>query len=157
MCHEQDVLLAGRTKLDISDILWLLTFVLSNSFFVYNDKKLSANTWLCYVYPCKCSLCQFMHGGHWRTSYSQRHNTPWGLKRFVDDSFAIIKISFVLSFCDTLNSIDPRINFTIEHKQNGWIAFLDTLISRNNCLISIDIYRKPTHTDRYLDYLSHKL
>ena len=34
-------------------------------------------------------------------------------KRFVDDSFAIKK-SAVLSFRDTLNSIDPNINFTVE-------------------------------------------
>ena len=76
-------------------------------------------------------------------------------KRFVDDIFAIIKKSAVLSFHDTLNSIDPHINFTIEHEQDGRIAFLDTLISRNNCSISIDVYRKPTHTERYLNYLSH--
>ena len=71
-------------------------------------------------------------------------------RRFVDDSFAIKK-SAVLSFHDTLNSIDPHINFTTEHEQDGRIAFLDTLISRNNCSISIDVYRKPTHTDRYLN------
>ena len=33
--------------------------------------------------------------------------------------------------------------------------FLDTLISRKNGTISINIYRKPTHTDRYLDFNSH--
>ena len=47
-------------------------------------------------------------------------------KRFVDDSFAIITKSAVLSFHDTLNSIDPNISFTIEHEQNEQIAFLDT-------------------------------
>ena len=47
-------------------------------------------------------------------------------KRFVDDSFAIIKKSAVLSFHDTLNSIDPNISFTVAHEQNGQIAFLDT-------------------------------
>ncbi len=26
---------------------------------------------------------------------------------------------------------------------------------RNDDLISVDVYRKPTHTDRYLNYLSH--
>ena len=76
-------------------------------------------------------------------------------KGSVDDIFAIIKKSPVWSFHDTLNFIDPNINFTIEHEQNGQIAFLDTLISRNNCSISIDVYRKPTRTNRYLDYDSH--
>ena len=70
-------------------------------------------------------------------------------KRFVDDSFAIIKKSAVLSFHDTLNSIDPNINFTIEHEQNGQIAFLDTLVSRNNCSISIDIDYNSHHNYKH--------
>jgi hypothetical protein len=76
-------------------------------------------------------------------------------KRFVDDCFSIIKKTNISSFHDTLNSIDPHINFTIENEKDGKIAFLDTLISRRDGLISIDVYRKPTHTDRYLNYLSH--
>ena len=35
-------------------------------------------------------------------------------KRFVDDSFVIIKKNPVSTFHDTLNSIDPKISFTIE-------------------------------------------
>ena len=34
-------------------------------------------------------------------------------------------------------------------------AFLDTLITRNNGSLLFNVYRKPTHTDRYLDYNSH--
>ena len=37
----------------------------------------------------------------------------------------------------------------------GQLPFLDTLISRNNGKRLVDIYRKPTHTDRYLDFHSH--
>ena len=75
-------------------------------------------------------------------------------KRYVDDSFVIIKKDAVSSFHDTLNSIDPKIAFTIEEENNGLISFLDTLVSRKNVLV-IDVYRKPTHTDRYLDFSSH--
>ena len=73
----------------------------------------------------------------------------------VEDNFAILKKTAISSFHDTLNSIEPSINFTIEHEKDGQIAFLDTLISRHNNSISINIYRKPTHTDRHLDYSSH--
>ena len=55
----------------------------------------------------------------------------------------------------TLNSIDPKISFTIETENNGQIAFLDTLATMKNGIVIIDVYRKPTHTDRYLDYSSH--
>ena len=51
--------------------------------------------------------------------------------------------------------MDPTIQFTLEHEHNGKLAFLDTVITRENGKLNIDVYRKPTHTDRYLDYNSH--
>ena len=51
--------------------------------------------------------------------------------------------------------MDPTIQFTLEHEHNGKVAFLDTVITRENGKLNIDVYRKPTHTDRYLDYNSH--
>ena len=48
-------------------------------------------------------------------------------KRYVDDSFCIIKRNAVNSFHTTLNSIDPHISFTIEEESDQQIAFLDTL------------------------------
>ena len=76
-------------------------------------------------------------------------------KRYVDDSFVIIKKDAVSSFHITLNASDPKISITIELENNGQSAFLDTLVSRRNGVIVIDVYRKPTHTDRYLDFSSH--
>jgi len=75
-------------------------------------------------------------------------------RRYVDDSFCIIEKNGVTAFHDTLNSIDTNISFTIEHECNGKISFLDILVSRNNGAISVDVYRKPTHTDRYLDFIN---
>ena len=75
--------------------------------------------------------------------------------RYVDDSFCVIKKDEIPTFHNTLNSMDPHISFTIEQENNGQIPFLDTLISRKNGTISINIYRKPTHTERYLDFNSH--
>ena len=51
--------------------------------------------------------------------------------------------------------IDPHIAFTIEEESDQQIAFLDTLVSRKDSTITIDVYRKATHTDRYLDFTSH--
>ena len=76
-------------------------------------------------------------------------------KRYVDDSFVIIKEHSVSKFHDTLNAVDPKISFTIETENNGQISFLDTLITRKNGAVTIGVYRKPTHTDRYLDLNSH--
>ena len=54
-----------------------------------------------------------------------------------------------------LNSIDPHIKFTIEQPNaEGGIPFLDTFPKPQGESIAVAVYRKPTHTDRYLDFNS---
>ena len=43
----------------------------------------------------------------------------------------------------------------MEEESNGEIAFLCTLLKRNNGKISVLIYRKPMLTEQYLHYSSH--
>ena len=39
---------------------------------------------------------------------------------------------------------------------NGYgLPFLDTITSRRGTAVEVEVYRKPTHTDRYLDFHSH--
>ena len=55
-----------------------------------------------------------------------------------------------------LNSITQHIKFTVEEESEGSIAFLDTKITRNtDGSIKTSIYRKATHTDKYLHFNSH--
>ena len=55
------------------------------------------------------------------------------------------------------NSVDPHIHFTTEDAQaDGSIAFLDTIIMpQPDKSLLTSVYRKPTHTDLYLDWNSH--
>ena len=77
-------------------------------------------------------------------------------KRFFDDNFVNIKRESVSTLHETLNPTDPKISFTNETKNNnGRIAFLNSLVSRNNCIVSTGVYRKSTQTDRYLDFSSY--
>ena len=146
-----DHTLTRRTKLDINDIIRLLEFVLSNSFFIYNDttyKQIHGCAMGSPVSAIVANLCMEVI----EEQAIQQATTPPGVwKRFVDDSFAIMKKSTINSFHDTLNSIDSH----IKHEKDGQLAFLDTLVSRNNGSISTTVYRKLTHTDRYLDFSSH--
>ena len=43
----------------------------------------------------------------------------------------------------------------MEEERNGELAFVNTLLKRNNGEISVMVYRKPAHTDQYLHYNSH--
>ena len=143
---EHDTSLAERTQLDIGDFIRLLSFALSNSFLVYNNttyKQIHSCAMGSAISAVVANICMEV------IEEQAIHSTvipPKVWKRFVDDSLNI-KRSAVLSFHDTPNSIDPHINFTIEYEEDVRIAFLDTLICRNNCSIFIDVYRKPTHTE----------
>ena len=81
--------------------------------------------------------------------------TPWW-KRYVDDVIFITKKDQVDILFNHINNMDDHIKFTMECPDNeGNIPFLDTKCTPNpNYTIHTTVYRKPTHTDRYLDWNS---
>jgi len=51
-----------------------------------------------------------------------------------------------------LNSIHPRIQFTMETEKKGCLPFLDVIVIRkSDGTLAHTVYRKPTHTDCYLN------
>ncbi|KFD48111.1 hypothetical protein M513_11054 [Trichuris suis] len=77
-------------------------------------------------------------------------------KRHVDDVFAVIKSGKEEIFLEHLNSIFPNhISFTIEKEENGRLPFLDALVIRDGRRLKTTVYRKPTHSNRYLHFSSH--
>ena len=87
---------------------------------------------------------------------SSAQNRPRMWKRYVDDTFCIMEKRHVKAFLVHLNSLRPSIQFTMEMEENNSLPFLDTLVKRGDGgMIDFGVYRKPTHTDRYLQYSSH--
>jgi hypothetical protein len=54
-----------------------------------------------------------------------------------------------------VNSIRPTIQFTMETEANNNIPFLDVHVIRKQSAIITTVYRKPRHTDRYLNFHSN--
>ena len=75
----------------------------------------------------------------------------------MDDTFVIHKEANKQGFLQHINSVDPAIKFTVEdNKEDGSIPFLDTIVKPEvDGSLSITVYRKPTHTDQYLQWDSH--
>ena len=59
-------------------------------------------------------------------------------------------------FHEHLNSVNKHIQFTMEQEE-GYLPFLDILSSHGqDCSIDTSVFRKRTHTDRYLSFSSHQ-
>ncbi|CAJ0949979.1 unnamed protein product [Ranitomeya imitator] len=84
----------------------------------------------------------------------QQNSKCW--LRFIDDIFCLWAGTpeDLLSFTDTLNSIRPELQFTLNWHMKQ-ISFLDTLLIKNERgTLSTDIFTKPTDTNNLLHYTS---
>ena len=59
------------------------------------------------------------------------------------------------NFFHHINNFHQNIKFTMEEESNRELAFLDTLLKRNNGKVPVLVNRKPIYTDQYLNYSSH--
>jgi hypothetical protein len=79
--------------------------------------------------------------------------------RYVDDTFVVWQHGRqnLDAFLDHLNSQHENIKFTMEIEVNGTLPFLDVLVSRKTRekKLGHTVYRKRTHTNRYLNASSH--
>ena len=78
--------------------------------------------------------------------------------RFVDDIITVVKSmkrTDAQNLLIHLNKQHPRIQFTMEEETNGSLPFMDVRFTRQQGKLLREVYRKPTHTNRYLQFESH--
>ena len=75
--------------------------------------------------------------------------------RYVDDVHSVTRKHQANKLQKHLNSIDPHIKFTIKLPETDGLPFLDTMTKLTPNSIESTVYRKPSHTDRYLGYNSN--
>ena len=81
--------------------------------------------------------------------------SPSFWKRFVDVISAVSQNEIVV-LLQHLNPIEPSLQFTVERETDGKLPFLDTCVQRTtDGKLETVVYRKPTHTDKYLSISSH--
>ena len=78
---------------------------------------------------------------------------PSFYRHFVDDGYGRFRDrSHAEAFLAYINSLSSDLEYTLEHPApNGSLPFLDVLIHAD---LSTSIYRKPTHTNVYLNFNS---
>ena len=167
---EKDHTLKERTVLAVSDIILLLEFCLKNTYFFFQDhlyekvegaamgspvSPIVANLYMEYLEQKALRTVPNPQGsgaGLWMTPLSST-NLHQNL-----DTFVIHKEVNKQDFLQHINSVDPPIRFTVEdNKEDRSIPFLDTIVKPEaDGSLSITVYRKPTCTDQYLQWDSHR-
>ncbi|KAJ4449929.1 hypothetical protein ANN_01336 [Periplaneta americana] len=105
---------------------------------------------------CKLLINFYMQHFEHQALDSATHK-PSHFFRYVDDTFVVWPHGQdkLQEFLQHLNSIHANIQFTMEVESEGSLPFLDIHIHRKaDGTLGHGVYRKPTHTDLYLNALS---
>ena len=62
--------------------------------------------------------------------------------------------NYLKSFFEFLNTINPHIAWTCEIEEEGKLPIFDILIIRTEQGFETTVYRKPSHSNRYIHYTS---
>ena len=144
-----------KTSIPQDKFLDLVYLVLTTTWHTFNSQFYQQTDGVVMRGPASSTTAEVYLQAYERTARTTALHTPKVWERFVDDVFSILKRTHLENFFHHINNLHQNIKFTMEEESNGELAFLDTLLKRNNGEISVLVYRKPTHTDQYLHYSSH--
>ena len=148
-----------HTNLQEMQIVKLLKFVLNNSYFKFNGSHYSQVSGCAMGSPVSAIIAEIVMQEIKTIAMNTSPVAVRWWRRYLDDSNSCLQKQHVDKFHFHLNLINQNIQFTIEmpspteHGQQ--ISFLDTVLIIENRSVEIDVYRKSTHTNKYLLFSSH--
>ena len=153
----EDKDLLQRTSMNTRHIIRLLEFCLRSTYFVFQGQYYEQTEGAAMGSPLSPIIAN-IYMEHFETRALETAPHPPTLwKRYVDDTFVIIETTYKDEFFQHINGIEQKIQFTTEiTRADGSLPFLDTLVTvQEDGSLSTSIYRKPMHTNQYLQWDSH--
>jgi len=151
----------NHTQLNKDQLLDLLSVLPHNSYFIFEVTQYHQLSGCAMGSPVSAVIAEpvVMQEVEKKAIETSPVKIKWWL-RYIDDSNAYIKRDGIEVFNGHLNSINTNIQFTVEMPTatigKKSIAFLDTNNTVNkDGKIKVGVYRKATHTSKYLDYHSY--
>ena len=161
---ENDPLLAERTTLSPVQVRDLLKICLTTTYFQFDGViyiQVEGAAMGSPVSPIVANLFMEWFEEHALATFRAELQL-W--KRYVDDTGVALEETLMEEFTTHINSIHPDIQFTREEEnEEKCLPMLDVKTQRGDeGRLSFTVYRKPTHTDQYLQFdsnqpLQHKL
>lgn len=146
---------SGAQNISIASLLLLFEVLLNSTLFRFGSKVYKQLTGVPMGSPVSVALAE-IYMQYVYTILESRipiHLKPVLFERYIDDFLAVFEAgASIKSFLDILNSLDPTgvLCFTLELEVNGSLPFLDILITKGPDGFIFSVYRKSTHSNRYL-------
>ena len=146
---ENDNTLKSRTSMSVEHITSLLEYCLNSTYFVFQGQHYEQQEGAAMGSPLSPIIANL-----YMEALNTAPNPPSLWKRFVDDTFVVIKRCHQEEFFKHINKIEETIQFTAENTHaDGTLPFLDVLvIPQPDGSLATTVYRKPTHTGQYLQW-----
>lgn len=145
-----------RTRLNASEILKLIKLCFDSTLFAYDNLYYRQVTGTPMGSPVSVVIAEIVMQSIEKFIIPQIQGFTLFWYRYVDDVLACVKKEDVPCVLNIINSVNGSIQFTAEEEQENAISFLDLkLIKNQDGTLSFEIFRKATHTDKYLHYDSY--
>ena len=152
----EDETLGDRTSLSPERIADLLEMCLRSTYFSFGGNFYEQKEGAAIGSPVSAVVANLYMEFFEELALETAPTRPRLWKRYVDDTFCILRKGSTEELLHHLNRVRLTIKFTVEQEEDGALPFLNTLLRRRrDGSLDVSVYRKPMHTDRYLHFESH--
>lgn len=152
-----DISLNTRTKLPVNVIIELLKLCTESNYFELEGQIFRQDEGMAMGSPLSPIFANIFMEEFEQRAIASAQFQPKVWLRYVDDVFAVWSHGEdkLDEFTEHINKVSPTIKLTTEKEENHKLAFLDVNVIKDKDSLKTEVFRKKTHTGRYLHYKSN--